>query len=239
MSPAAGDLLVEHIAPRLRSAIPKVVQPVGAEDAEELVQDAIVMAARMLDAVERNGKKVTPGNIAYYCILHAKSGRRSQSASRADAMAQGAQLDQKSCLLSMEDEVGYDPEIDEAVTLGDVLASQREDPSMAAARNIDWELFIETHDYRYGVIIRGFLEGRSLMQSATKCGLGYPGLHQLRQRLVEDLIAFMGPQAVQNSVQIPAWKAGILGNRERVACQADRRRSSYRRYHAQPREEAT
>jgi hypothetical protein len=92
MSPQAGTLLLEQIAPRLRSAIPKVVKPVGAEDTEELVQDAIVLAAQMLDAVERNGKTVTPGNIAYYTVLHMKSGRRSQCRSRADTMAQGTQL---------------------------------------------------------------------------------------------------------------------------------------------------
>ena len=38
----------------------------------------------------------------------------------------------------------------------------REDPAMAAARNIDWELFIETHDYRYGIIIQGFAQGKAL-----------------------------------------------------------------------------
>ncbi len=61
--------------------------PGGAEDAEELVQDSIVTAAQMLDAVERNGKTVTPGNIAYYTILHMKSGRRSKCRSRAEATA--------------------------------------------------------------------------------------------------------------------------------------------------------
>ena len=64
MSPSAGTLLVEEIAPRLRAAIPKSVQPVGAEDAEELVQDGIMIAAQMLDSVERRGRTVTPGNIA-------------------------------------------------------------------------------------------------------------------------------------------------------------------------------
>ena len=76
MSPEAGELLMGQIAPRLRAAIPKCVQKLGAEDDEELVQDAIVTAAQMLAAVERNGKTVTPGNIAYYTILHMKSGRR-------------------------------------------------------------------------------------------------------------------------------------------------------------------
>ncbi len=68
MSPKAGFVLMNEIVPRLRSAIPRCVKPVGAEDAEELVQDGIVQAAKMLDRLERQGKQVTPGNIAYYTV---------------------------------------------------------------------------------------------------------------------------------------------------------------------------
>ena len=107
MSPSAGCLLVEQIAPRLRALVPKSVKPVGAEDAEELVQDAIVIAAQMLHRVELSGKKFTPGKIAYYAVLHMRSGRRSQGSSRIDTMAQGTQLDHKSTVLSFEEEVGY------------------------------------------------------------------------------------------------------------------------------------
>ena len=224
MSPEAGTMLLEEIAPRLRSAIPRNVQKVGAEDEEELVQDAMVTAAQMLDAVERNGKTVTPGNIAYYTILHLKSGRRSQCRSRADTMAPGTQLDRKSCVLSMEEEVGYDPELDEAITLGNILAGNREDPSMAAARNVDWELFMATHDYRYGVIIKGFAQGKSLTDTAKDCGSGYSKIYQLRQKLVDDLLAFMGDQAIEDSAQIPKWRAHLLIDREHAACRADRRR---------------
>ena len=224
MTAKAGQILAEQIAPRLRAAIPKCVHPVGAEDAEELVQDAIVTAAQMLDAVERNGKTVTPGNIAYYTILHMKSGRRSQCRSRADAMAQGTQLDHKSSVLSMEEEVGYDPELDEAITLGDHLAGNREDPSIAAARNIDWELFIETHDYRYGVIIRGFAQGKHLVDTAKDCGAGYSRLCQLRQKLIEDLRVFMGDDPIADAVRPPLWKASVMADRERAACQSERRK---------------
>jgi DNA-directed RNA polymerase specialized sigma24 family protein len=228
MSPQAGTLLLEQIAPRLRSVIPKVVHKVGAEDDEELVQDALVTAAQLLDAVERNGKTVTAGNIAYYTVLHMKSGRRSQCRSRADTMAPGTQLDHKSCVLSMEEEVGYDPELDEPITLGELLTADREDPSTAAGRNLDWELFIETHDYRYGVIIKGFAQGRTLKDAADECGLGYGHTHQIRRKLETELREFMGAEAIADSLQTPKWKAGILGDRERAACQADRRRSSIR-----------
>ena len=92
MTAQAGNMLVEEITPRLRTLVPKSVKPVGGEDAEELLQDAITIAAQMLHRVEVSGKTVTPGNIAYYVILHMRSGRRSQGSSRVDTMAVGTQL---------------------------------------------------------------------------------------------------------------------------------------------------
>ena len=215
---------MEHIAPRLRVTVPKVVKPVGAEDEEELVQDAVVVAARMLDAVERNGKTVTPGNIAYYTILHMKSGRRSQCRSRADTMAQGTQLDSKSCVLSMEEEVGYDPELDEAITLGSLLASNHDDPAMAGGRNIDWEAFLGSHDYRYGLLVAGMIEGKHLNETAEAGGSGYSKPYQLKQKLANELREFMGEQAIEDSTRIPAWRSNLMVDREKAACQADRRR---------------
>ena len=92
MSPQAGWILQEEVLPRLRSAIPRTVNYVGCEDAEELVQDATTIAAKMLHSVELAGKTVTPGNIAYYAIQHVKSGRRSTGSSTLDVMGRGTQL---------------------------------------------------------------------------------------------------------------------------------------------------
>jgi hypothetical protein len=86
MSPQAGFLLQDQIIPRLKSAVPQVVNCVGAEDPAELAQDATAFAAKMLVNVERAKKTVTPGNITYYCIQHMKSGRRSTGSSVADVM---------------------------------------------------------------------------------------------------------------------------------------------------------
>ena len=51
MSPQAGYLLVEEIAPRLRIASRRVPQ-IGADDADELYQDSLATAAQMLDSAE-------------------------------------------------------------------------------------------------------------------------------------------------------------------------------------------
>src|ERR1043166_7175116 len=165
MSPQAGVVLVEEIAPRLRTVVPHI-KPVGCEDSEELYQDGLAMAAKMLDQLEQRGKEVTPGNVAYYVTLHLRSGRRSHGSGRTDAMASTTQLDHKSCVLSLETEVGYDPELDEAIQLGDLLTCSKDDPSMAAGRNVDWEMFLDTHDYRYGVIAEDMAMGKTMMEAA-------------------------------------------------------------------------
>jgi hypothetical protein len=225
MSPSAGTLLVEQIAPRLRALVPKSVKPVGAEDTEELVQDAIVIAAQMLHRVEQSGKKFTPGNIAYYAVLHMRSGRRSQGSSRIDTMAQGTQLDAKSTVLSFEEEVGYDPELDAPITLGDLLASEHEDPAMEAARNLDWELFLATHDYRYGIMVKGMAEGRSLKATAEASEHLYMSLYGLKEQMAADVREYLGDEALADSVRTPRWKASINRDREKTACRADRRRT--------------
>jgi len=224
MTASAGDLLVEKIAPRLRALVPKSVRSVGAEDGEELIQDAIAVAAQMLHSVERHGKKVTPGNITYYAMLHMKSGRRSQTASRADVMASATQLDHKSAVLSFEDEVGYDPELDAPITLGELLASEHEDPSLAGARNLDWDSFIGSRDYRYGVIARNLAQGETMRDAAKACGVKCSTLAQGKYRMADDLREFLGPDAIADSLLVPRWKASIAVGREKTACQAERRR---------------
>src|SRR4051812_11350644 len=86
MTVEAGRLLVEQIAPRLKHVVPHL-KPVGCEDTEELYQDGLAMAAKMLHDLEQRGKQVTPGNICYYVTLHLKSGRRSHGSGRTDALA--------------------------------------------------------------------------------------------------------------------------------------------------------
>jgi len=225
MSPQAGILLLEEIAPRLRSAIPHVVGKVGIDDAEELVQDAIAVAAQMLDRVERQGKQVTPGNIAYYTILNIKSGRRSTGSGRTDVMMAGTQLDGTSCVLSFEEEVGYDPELNEPIRLGEFLTASTDDPSMEGARNIDWESFLESHDYRYGVIILGIAQGKTALATARECGESYHHVRQLRAKLADDLREFMGPDAMADCLRAPAWRGDVMAGRETSACKAGRRRS--------------
>ena len=135
MSPRAGFILQDQIVPRLRSAIPNVVHCVGSEDAQELIQDSIAMAAKLLHNTEQAGKQVTPGNIAYYTIQHIKSGRRSTGSSTVDVYGSGSQLQGHSRLDSLEQVVASNDENgSEIFELHDVLSRDEEDPGIKAAR---------------------------------------------------------------------------------------------------------
>jgi hypothetical protein len=60
MSPQAGWILQAEVVPRLRASIPRNVHCVGSEDAEELIQDSIAIAAKMLHSAEAAGKQSRP-----------------------------------------------------------------------------------------------------------------------------------------------------------------------------------
>jgi len=200
------------------------VKTVGCEDHEELYQDGLCMAAKLLDGLERRGKSVTPGNVAYYTILHLKSGRRSYSTGHTDVMGSATQIGKNSMVLSFEEEVGWDAETDEAVNLGELLASSAEDPSMTAARNLDWESFLDQSDPRYLCIIYDLASGHTMLDTARACRMTYHDVRLIRDRLVEDLEEFMGDDAIADASRVPAWRGNLQVDKEKMACRADRRR---------------
>ncbi len=183
------------------------------------------MAAHMLEGLEQRGKTVTPGNVAYYTILHLKSGRRSYSTGSSDVMGSATQIRQHSVVLSLETEVGFDEEMQQPMTIEEVLTDGRhEDVAMVAARNLDWEKFLASHDVRYICLVYDLASGHSMLDTARACGMTYAGIRELRERLVEDLVEFLGDEAIADSAAVPAWLSNLRQDHERMACRADRRR---------------
>src|SRR5688572_8810323 len=119
MSPKSSWILVNEVMPRIYSAVPNAVRCVGSEDHQELCQDGAAMAAKMLVNAEKAGKKVTAGNIAYYTILHLKTGRRSVGNSVADALSTGTQFVGNSSVGSMDEEVVFEYDHEGAMTWND------------------------------------------------------------------------------------------------------------------------
>ena len=210
-------MLLEQIAPRLKAAVP-YIKTVGAEDKEELYQDGLCMAAHLLEVNERNGKQVPACSVAYYVCLHLRSGRRSHSANRTDVFSSGTQLDGKTAVLSMETEVGFDPETMEPIRLGEFLSCSQDDPATKACRNIDWDEFIDSHDYQYGVLLRDIAEGKDVLARSKEWGQKYSQVRVLKEKMEVALRVYMGPEAVMDSMRRPLWVGDLHAERERSAC---------------------
>jgi len=189
---------------------------VGAEDPEELVQDATALAARMLNHAEAAGKKVTPGNIAYYTLQNMKAGRRSVGHSNADVLGSATQLSGRSHVTSFDAPI-LEEESD-TFTMEDVFCSEQEDPAMAAARKMDWEEFIQAQDECSRAIIQALAEGGCVGHLSVKFRLSNSSLHSRKQKLALALLEFMGVDVLTESTRPPAWKDGIVASREKCAC---------------------
>ena len=224
MSSHADKMLTDEIVPRLRHMIPHQVSFVGAEDAEELLQDATLMAARLLARARANGKAVTPGNVAFYTMLHLRSGRRSHSAGRSDAMGTRTQIVGNSRVTSLAAPIPAEEQsLDEPMTLGDVLASDAEDPSETAARNLDWEAFLATLDERTLAILNCLADDIRLQEVATRNGVCRSTVQSWRNQLTELVRTFMGADVLHMIQRTPRWRENLFALREQVACRLDRR----------------
>lgn len=223
MSPKAGWILVNQIVPRIAATVPRSSTPVGSEDAQELVQDAVALAARMLHLAEAKRKKVTPGNIAYYTIQHSKSGRRSVGNSMADVHGTGTQLSGKVRLTSLDEAVYTDENSGESLTLGDMFGLEAEDPSVTAARNLDWHTFLAAQNKRGRAIIQAMLEGRSFTAVAKEFRVSLSAIQGHKQQLASRLLGFMGTDILHDIARKPQWQMNLEASRERMACKEARR----------------
>ena len=225
MSPQAGWILNDQIVPRLCSAIPRSVLCVGQEDPQELVQDGITMAAKMIDRVEAQGKlgKVTASNIAYYTIQHLKSGRRAGGSSTVDIMASATQLNGSAKLHSLNEVVSQSEAGDEIFELQDVISNDHEDPGTVAARKLDWDTFLAGLSSIELLVVECLSTGKTFREAGRSAGVSDSTMQNYRKKIALKLLEFMGVDILKDIALIPGWRIGLNCERELMACRADRR----------------
>jgi DNA-binding NarL/FixJ family response regulator len=225
MSPQASWILQEEVVPRLRSSIPRAVRCVGAEDAEELIQDATLIAARMIIRAESLGKlgKITPGNFAYYTLQHCKAGRRSTGSSVVDVMASRTQLKGTTALLSLNEVAAEDEGGADTFDLQDMIADGHEDPATIAARNLDWDSFLDQLSRIEKLVVEFLCAGRTLRDVSRKVGVSDSTMQTYRRKIAGKILEFMGTDVLADIVRLPGWRIGLDCEREAQACRNDRR----------------
>ena len=143
MTPATEDLLLKEVQPRLRTAIACTVPVVGSDDREELLQDGLVLALRLMNGAQRSKKHVTGANVAYYTVKCLRSGRRSTGYRKTDPLHPASQLNGQCRLHSFEEPAFIDRSTDESLTLGEMLPARDDDPATQAGRRLDWDHLIQ------------------------------------------------------------------------------------------------
>jgi hypothetical protein len=218
-----NEMLVNEVVPRLRKSV-HTVPKVGHEDDEEIVQDATLMAARMMDSAEKSGHYFTAVNMAWYAAKAARSGRRSYYSGRSDVMSPGCQIDGKARHEWLDDEIEL--EFGDVGTLHDVIASpgyqgQEPDPAEEAARNLDWAAFLASHSPRHRTAIVVLAEGGTMREAGKRCGLKDSAALVLKRRIAADLIEFFGEDVIRRLLDgvRPGWESDLRTVRERHAGQ--------------------
>jgi hypothetical protein len=222
MSPKAGFVLINEIVPRLRVAIPNSVCCVGSEDAEELVQDAVATAAKMLHSVEARGKSVTPGNICYYAVKLTRQGRRSTGQRKSDPLDPMAQLNGSCSLVSLNAPLTSETDGEEGMCLHDALASRSADPSQEAAKRLDWAPLINSLDGPVREVLRCLVEGGELTSLVPKLQRSRSSLQTDKMRLAELVREHLGEDVLRQAQEQPRWRDSVQASRERSACRCER-----------------
>ncbi len=221
MSPQAGELLVQEIVPRIRS-LAHSLTPIGCEDREELAHDAAAIAAKLLLSTQARGKKVTPGNIAYYAVGLVRQGRRSTGLSTTGAMHPATQLKGRSSLVSLDAPCNSEGESDGPGCLHECLAAQSDDPSMAAGRHLDWERLRSSLDARAQAVLLCLVQGEDLISLVPMLKRSLSALVSDKRRLARLVREQLGSDILVRVQEQPRWRSTVLASREKAARRYER-----------------
>ncbi len=188
----------------------------------ELMQDGTAIAAKMLHSAEAQGKQFSAGNIAYYAVQHLKSGRRSTGYHKTDPLHAGAQLSGRSRMHSLDEPVATEEGSEEALTLGEMLASRADDPAVDAGRRLDWAPLVAKLDRVTRAILRALADGRELILLVPALSCSRSTLQTHKQRLARLIRESLGADILRQVQQLPCYRNAVNASRERQACRWER-----------------
>ncbi len=225
MQNSAEQLILNEVQPRLRDAIPQSVPHVGSDDAQELVQDGIVLALRLLTAAHRSGKKVTGGNIAFYTLKLLRAGRRSTGQRKRDVHHPMAQLTGACRVHSLDEPIGSEDGPDDPLTLGESLAASTEDPAQEALRRLDWAVLVAALDPTAREVLASLVRGEELTRLVPRLKRSRSALQTDQQRLARLIREHLGPDILSQVQETPRWRDNLTARKEQLASRAERYRA--------------
>ena len=98
-----------------------------------------------------------------------------------------------------------------------------EDPSVQAARKLDWETFCNGLTKFELVLVQCLGKGLGLREAAEIAHVSYWTMRTHLKLLANKVIEFMGIDILRDIALIPGWRIGLDCERELLACRAERR----------------
>jgi len=222
MTPSTEHLLLKEVQPRLRIAITRMVPVVGSDDQEELLQDGLVIALRLLNGARRSRKNVTGASVAYYTIKCLCSGRRSTGYRKTDPLHPASQLNGHCRLHSFEEPVAVDRSTDESLTLGEMLPAREDDPATQAGRRLDWDQLVQQLDAVTKAILLCLATCEELTGLVSRFRRSRSMIQNHKDRLARLIKECMGEDILRQIQEQPGWHNDIHATREKLACRWER-----------------
>ncbi len=222
MTPSTEHLLLKEVQPRLRIAITRSVPVVGSDDHEELLQDGLVIALRLLNGARRSRKNVTGASVAYYTIKCLCSGRRSTGYRKTDPLHPASQLNGHCRLHSFEEPVAVDRSTDESLTLGEMLPAREDDPATQAGRRLDWDQLVQQLDAVTKAILLCLATCEELTGLVSRFRRSRSMIQNHKDRLARLIKECMGEDILRQIQEQPGWHNDIHATREKLACRWER-----------------
>ena len=133
----------------------------------------------------------------------------------------GTQLNGRSTTYSFDEQVFS--EEGEEFTVNDVLSIDAEDPSVQAARRMDWDEFLTSLSRKEKAVIECLLAGKNCTKTAKTIRVSTWTVKNYKVKLAQKITEFMGADILTVIAQRPGWIDGLNCERERLACRTDRR----------------
>jgi len=222
MTPSTEHLLLKEVQPRLRIAITRTVPVVGSDDQEELLQDGLVIALRLLNGARRSRKNVSGASVAYYTIKCLRSGRRSTCYRKTDPLHPASQLKGHCRLHSFEEPVAVDRSTDESLTLGEMLPAREDDPATQAGRRLDWDQLIQQLDAVTKAILVCLATSEELTGLVRRFRRSRSMIQNHKDRLARLIKECLGQDILRQVQEQPGWHNDMHATREKLACRWER-----------------
>ena len=218
-------MLVQQIAPRIRSLLSNSMAQVGSDDIDELTQEGIALAATLLSSAQARGKKLSPGTVSFYAAKLVRQGRRSTGLSTTDVMHPATQIARRSRMVSLDALVGTEAEAEDILCLHDVLAARTArsaDPSQEAAKRLDWTPLVSALDAPTREVLLCLVEGGELTSLVPKLKRSRSALQSDKRGLARLVREHLGQDILRQVQESPRWLINVAANRERLACRIER-----------------